>query len=170
MNVSDPSMIEKFIGKIKGKNVQQMFDISAEDIAIELQKEMKRMSDENPNPDKPLVFDTRLKLKILKRLLRSGKFKKKGGTFFTKATLESDVGGSFPEPKAQGGPIQAGKPYVVGEKGPEIIIPRSDGNVLSNDDSQIYAMLLASNPQLQKVSRTRAEKILRSRFPEYFEV
>jgi len=30
-------------------------------------------------------------------------------------------------------------------------------------------MLLASNPQLQKVSRTRAEKILRSRFPEYFE-
>ena len=169
MNVSDPSMIEKFIGKIKGKNVQQMFDISAEDIAIELQKEMKRMSDENPNPDKPLVFDTRLKLKILKRLLRSGKFKKKGGTFFTQATLESDVGGSFPEPKAQGGPIQAGKPYVVGEKGPEIIIPRSDGNVLSNDDSQIYAMLLASNPQLQKVSRARAEKILRSRFPEYFE-
>ena len=169
MNVSDPSMIEKFIGKIKGKNVQQMFDISAEDIAIELQKEMKRMSDENPNPDKPLVFDTRLKLKILKRLLRSGKFKKKGGTFFTQATLESDVGGSFPEPKAQGGPIQAGKPYVVGEEGPEIIIPRSDGNVLSNDDSQIYAMLLASNPQLQKVSRARAEKILRSRFPEYFE-
>jgi len=169
MNVSDPSMIEKFIGKIKGKNVQQMFDISAEDIAIELQKEMKRMSDENPNPDKPLVFDTRLKLKILKRLLRSGKFKKKGGTFFTKATLESDVGGSFPEQKAQGGSIQAGKPYVVGEEGPEIIIPRSDGNVLSNDDSQIYAMLLASNPQLQKVSRARAEKILRSRFPEYFE-
>ena len=169
MNVSDPSMIEKFIGKIKGKNVQQMFDISAEDIAIELQKEMKRMSDENPNPDKPLVFDTRLKLKILKRLLRSGKFKKKGGTFFTQATLESDVGGSFPEPKAQGGPVQAGKPYVVGEEGPEVIIPRSDGNVLSNDDSQIYAMLLAANPQLQKVSKIRAEKILRNRFPEYFE-
>ena len=32
-----------------------------------------------------------------------------------------------------------------------------------------YAMLLASNPQLQKVSRQRAEKILRNRFPEYFE-
>jgi len=169
MNVSDPSMIEKFIGKIKGKNVQQMFDISAEDIAIELQKEMKRMSDENPNPDKPLVFDTRLKLKILERLLRSGKFKKKGGTFFTKATLESDVGGSFPVPMAEGGPIEAGKPYVVGEEGPEIIIPHSSGNVLSNDDSQIYAMLLAANPQLQKVSKIRAEKILRNRFPEYFE-
>jgi hypothetical protein len=71
--------------------------------------------------------------------------------------------------KAKGGPVEQGKPYVVGEEGPEIIIPRSDGNVLSNDDSQIYAMLLASNPQLQKVSRQRAEKILRNRFPEYFE-
>jgi len=71
--------------------------------------------------------------------------------------------------KARGGPVEQGKPYVVGEEGPEIIIPTSDGNVLSNDDSQIYAMLLASNPQLQKVSRQRAEKILRNRFPEYFE-
>jgi len=71
--------------------------------------------------------------------------------------------------REHGGPVTAGKPYIVGEAGPEIIIPTSDGNVLSNDDSQIYAMLLASNPQLQKVSRQRAEKILRNRFPEYFE-
>jgi len=71
--------------------------------------------------------------------------------------------------RAQGGPVQQGKPYMVGEKGPEIIIPRSDGDVLTNDDSQIYAMLLASNPQLQKVSRVRAQKIMRNRFPEYFE-
>jgi len=40
---------------------------------------------------------------------------------------------------------------------------------LSNDDSRIFAMLLTANPQLQQVSRTRAEKILRNRFPEYFE-
>ena len=73
------------------------------------------------------------------------------------------------QPMAKGGPITQGKPYLVGEKGPEIIIPRSDGDVLTNDDSQIYAMLLASNPQLQKVSKTRAEKIMRNRFPEYFE-
>jgi hypothetical protein len=71
--------------------------------------------------------------------------------------------------RAQGGPVQQGRPYMVGEKGPEIIIPRSDGDVLTNDDSQIYAMLLASNPQLQKVSKARAEKIMRNRFPEYFE-
>ena len=27
------------------------------------------------------------------------------------------------ETKAEGGPVQAGKPYIVGEKGPEVIIP-----------------------------------------------
>ena len=75
----------------------------------------------------------------------------------------------MPTPMAEGGPIESGKPYLVGEKGPEVIIPKSDGNVLANDDSQIFAMLLASNPQLQNVSRQRAERILRSRFPEYFE-
>jgi hypothetical protein len=74
-----------------------------------------------------------------------------------------------PKPMAKGGPVQQGKPYLVGEQGPEIIIPHSSGDVLTNDDSQIYAMLLASNPQLQKVSRVRAQKIMRNRFPEYFE-
>ena len=103
----------------------------------------------------------------MKEMINNGEIDKKGGLKIggyniIDSTLEA-------KPMARGGPIQEGKPYVVGEEGPEIIIPTSDGNVLSNDDSQIYAMLLASNPQLQKVSRQRAEKILRNRFPEYFE-
>jgi hypothetical protein len=166
MNVDDPSLYEKIVGKFKGENVQAMFDMASEDIANALQIEMKRMSDNNPNPKKPLVFDTRLKLKILKRLEREGKIKKKGGTFFTKSTLETD---EKIKTRAQGGPVTQGEPYLVGEKGPEIIIPSSDGNVLTNDDSQIFNMLLASNPQLQKVSKQRAERILKARFPEYFE-
>ena len=165
MNVDDPSLYEKLIGKFKGENRQAMFDMAAEDIAIELQKEMALMQKRNKT-GKPLVFDTRLKLKILRRLEKEGKIKKKGGTFFTKSTLETD---EKIKTRAQGGPVDAGKPYVVGEKGPEIIIPTSDGNVLSNDDSQIFNMLLASNPQLQKVSKQRAERILKARFPEYFE-
>jgi len=83
--------------------------------------------------------------------------------------LKKKIGSESEFYKAEGGPVSAGKPYMVGEQGPEIIIPRSDGDVLTNDDSQIYAMLLASNPQLQKVSRVRAQKIMRNRFPEYFE-
>ncbi len=98
-------------------------------------------------------------------MIASGEIKNVGGV---------NIGGyqvidSTLEAKAKGGPVESGKPYVVGEKGPEIIIPTSDGNVLSNDDSQIFNMLLASNPQLQKVSRQRAEKVLRNRFREYFE-
>jgi len=166
MNVDDPSLFEKIVGKVKGENVQAMFDMASEDIANALQIEMKRMSDNNPNPKKPLVFDTRLKLKILKRLEKEGKIKKKGGTFFTKSTLETD---EKIKTRAEGGPVTQGEPYLVGEKGPEIIIPSSDGNVLTNDDSQIFNMLLASNPQLQKVSKQRAERILKARFPEYFE-
>ena len=166
MNIEKPNVIERIVGKVKGKNVSAMFDIAAEDIAIELQKEMQRLQSANKT-DKPLVFDTRRKLQIIERLIKENKFKKKGGIpFVTSATLESDV--NVPT-REHGGPVQAGKPYVVGEVGPEIIIPTSDGNVLSNDDSQIFNMLLASNPQLQKVSKQRAEKILRARFPEYFE-
>ena len=168
MNISDPSNIEKFFGKITGKgNVQLKFDLAAEEIAVELQKEIKKLK-KNKKPGSPeVVYDTKMKMKILKRMLNEGKFKKKGGTWFTDATLETTQ--EIPM-MAEGGPVEAGKPYVVGEKGPEIVIPHSDGNVLANDDSQIFAMLLASNPQLQNVSRQRAERILRSRFPEYFEV
>ena len=168
MNISDPSNIEKFFGKITGKgNVQLKFDLAAEEIAVELQKEIKKLK-KNKKPGSPeVVYDTKMKMKILKRMLNEGKFKKKGGTWFTDATLETTQ--EIPM-MAEGGPVEAGKPYVVGEKGPEVIIPKSDGNVLANDDSQIFAMLLASNPQLQNVSRQRAERILRSRFPEYFEV
>jgi SLT domain-containing protein len=98
-------------------------------------------------------------------MIDSGEIDKVGGL----KIFGYDISHQTIEPRAQGGSVQAGKPYVVGEEGPEVIIPRSDGNVLSNDDSQIYAMLLASNPQLQKVSKARAEKIMKSRFPEYFE-
>ena len=62
MNVDDPSLYEKLIGKFKGENRQAMFDMAAEDIAIELQKEMALMQKRNKT-GKPLVFDTRLNLK-----------------------------------------------------------------------------------------------------------
>lgn len=35
-------------------------------------------------------------------------------------------------PRAAGGPITAGRAYLVGEKGPEIVVPRSAGTVLPN--------------------------------------
>jgi hypothetical protein len=163
--ISDPNIWEKGFSWLKGENATADFDRAAESIAIEYQKEIAKMQ-RNNKTSKPLVIDSKLKERIIKKIVDSKGVARKKSWFgpFTDDTLEEKS--KF---KAQGGPITKGESYVVGEKGPEIIIPTSDGNVLSNDDSQIYAMLLASNPQLQKVSRQRAEKVLRNRFPEYFE-
>ena len=163
--IAEPNIWEKGFSFLKGENATADYDRAVEAIAIEYQKRIAA-AQKNNKSGKPLVIDSNFKEKILKDLLNSKDFKEKKGWFgpFTSGTLEKKS--VFRE---HGGPVKAGKPYVVGEKGPEIIIPTSDGNVLSNDDSQIFNMLLASNPQLQKVSRQRAEKVLRSRFPEYFE-
>ncbi len=163
--IAEPNIFERGFSFLKGENATADYDRAVESIAIEYQKRIASAQKKNKS-GKPLVIDSNFKEKILKDMLNSKDFKEKKGWFgpFTKGTLEKKS--VF---RAQGGPVEAGKPYVVGEKGPEIIIPTSDGNVLSNDDSQIFNMLLASNPQLQKVSRQRAEKVLRSRFPEYFE-
>ena len=163
--IAEPNIWEKGFSFLKGEDATADYDRAVESIAIEYQKRIAA-AQENNKSGKPLVIDSTFKEKILKDMLDSKEFKEKKGWFgpFTKGTLEQKS--VF---RAQGGPVDAGKPYVVGEKGPEIIIPTSDGNVLSNDDSQIFNMLLASNPQLQKVSKQRAERILKARFPEYFE-
>ena len=99
--------------------------------------------------------------------MKSGKTKKKS---WAQKQTEKIFGADsiFFRNRAEGGPVQAGEPYIVGEKGPEVVVPNANATVVSNDDSQIMSMLLSSNPQLQNVSRTRAESILRSRFPDYF--
>lgn len=41
--------------------------------------------------------------------------------------------GLFGGAKAMGGPVQAGKAYLVGEKGPEIVVPNFAGSVIPNN-------------------------------------
>ena len=43
--------------------------------------------------------------------------------------------------RAEGGPVKKGEPYVVGEKGPELIVPSESGNVIPNDE---YSNLASS--------------------------
>ena len=38
--------------------------------------------------------------------------------------------------RANGGPVSANQPYIVGERGPELLIPQTSGTVLSNEDSR----------------------------------
>ena len=146
-------------------NQSEMYEQAVEDIAFKVQKKVNKMKKDAKASGKDIEVGSRLYKKIIDQMIASGEIDKKGGL---------NIGGyqvidETLETKARGGPVTKGKAYVVGEEGPEVIIPHSSGNVLSTDDSQIFAMLLAANPQLQKVSKARAEKIMRARFPEYFE-
>ena len=164
INIEEGNWFENALSKLKGGKPGLEWDSAVEEISIQFQLKIQAKQKALQEAGKSTVIRKTDKIKIMNDLIKEEKIKKKGGIpFLTSATL------SMPLPKAEGGPIQKGQSYLVGEKGPEIIIPSSDGNVLTNDDSQIFNMLLASNPQLQKVSRQRAEKVLRSRFPEYFE-
>ncbi len=40
---------------------------------------------------------------------------------------------SILSPRAAGGPVSAGTPYLVGERGPELFMPRSSGSIYPND-------------------------------------
>jgi len=56
--------------------------------------------------------------------------------------LYGNPGGSFTKGsgllgsifKASGGPVKGGSPYVVGEKGPELFVPNSHGNIVPNNE------------------------------------
>ena len=56
-----------------------------------------------------------------------------GGLFsiFAGALIRGNV-------RAEGGPVKKGEPYVVGEKGPELIVPSESGNVIPNDEVSPY--------------------------------
>ena len=151
--------------KMKPGNQAESYEQAVEDIAFKVQKKVNDMKKAAKKSGRKIEVGTRLYKKIVDDMIASKEINKVGGfNLFGYNIWDATL-----EAKAQGGPVQAGKPYIVGEQGPEVIIPNASGNVLSNDNSQIFAMLLAANPQLQQVSRTRSEKILRNKFPEYFE-
>jgi len=170
LKVEKPNWWEKAVGFVfKGDTGQAGFDQAAEQIASAVQVKIEAMQRSHKGK-KPFVVDKALKKRVIREVLESGKIQeKKSWSPWTSGTIKSNDPNPFGGNKARGGPVTEGKSYVVGEEGPEIVIPNETAKVLSHDDSKIYAMLLAANPQLQKVSRARSEKILRNRFPEYFE-
>jgi hypothetical protein len=53
------------------------------------------------------------------------------GTGFLPQITKYDTMGPF---RANGGPVQGGQPYMVGERGPELFVPSSNGGVMRNED------------------------------------
>ena len=60
-----------------------------------------------------------------------------------RAGLNSVVGGLFPDipGRAKGGPVSAGQPYVVGEKGPELFVPTRSGTVIPNGGGGVNSVV-----------------------------
>ena len=57
--------------------------------------------------------------------------------------------------RASGGPVTARKPYIVGEQGPELMIPEGSGNVLST--SRTANVLASTRAALEQSRRAKAE-------------
>ena len=167
INIEEGNWFENLLG---GKKSGARYEAAVEEIALEFQKEIREKQAQLKREGKSQVIKRTDQLRIMERLVKSGKIQKKGSWLskigITSETLQ-DTSGT--KGLARGGPVRANKAYVVGEEGPEYFLPKESGKIVSNDDSRIFAMLLAANPQLQQVSKTRAEKIMRSRFPEYFD-
>ena len=53
-------------------------------------------------------------------------------THGTVPDLGGGTGGSAPQPRATGGPVTAGQPYLVGERGPELFVPAGNGRIVPN--------------------------------------
>ena len=159
-NISAP-----FFRKLLPGNQAEMYEQAVEDVAFAVQKKVRSKVKAAKKAGKDIKVGTRLYKETIQEMIDKGEIDQKGGLkLFGYSIFDSTL-----EAKAEGGPINAGQAYLVGEKGPEIVIPHSSGNVVANDDSQVFNMLLASNPQLQRVSKERAMKILKAKFPEYFD-
>ena len=57
--------------------------------------------------------------------------------------------GEMPFGRANGGPVRGGQPYMVGERGPELFVPGSNGGVMRNEDLR---SLMGRSPAEPKAS------------------
>jgi len=148
----------------KGKNTEALNRRALDDVADRALKLAKAESAQRGGQE--VRLDRRHIETAVKQLKDQGiiSFDEKGFlSFFFGRGIQSTAKGL-----AKGGPVTKGEDYIVGEEGPEMFVPEVDGNIIKNDDSKVINMLLESNPQLKNVSRARAVKILKARFPDYF--
>lgn len=163
-NIYESSIGQKIKGFLKGKNTEAMNRRALDDIYQRAEQMMKadakKFGGRAVRTRREYIEDAVKQLQAEQKIETS----EKGilGWLFGRGVQSKAKG------LAEGGPAKEGKEYIVGEEGPEMFVPEVDGNVIKNDDAKIINMLLESNPQLKNVSRARAVKILKARFPDYF--
>ena len=80
------------------------------------------------------------------------------------------------EAKALGGAVQAGQPYLVGEEGPEVMVPNQSGNIISNPATKggytWENAIIDNSPELKKIAQSsgvaEAKKALKKFRPDLY--
>jgi polyhydroxyalkanoate synthesis regulator phasin len=168
------SISTRFKNFILGKNTEALNTRALDDIAERARSNMEK--DATSGTGKTVRSRREYYEDAAKQLVKEGKIKIDEGFWILGGGVQSTKPGltninKIPEKNKRqlGGPVSKDTSYLVGEVGPEVFIPKVSGKIVSNDDSKIINLLLEANPQLKNVSPARAEKILRNRFPDYFE-
>ena len=163
-DIYEGSVGQKIKNFFQGKNTEALNRRALDDVYKKAEKYAKARARSRGGQDARIEREDIER--AVKEMTKSGtvdKSEKGFISFFFGRGLQSNKPGL-----AKGGPAKEGKEYIVGEEGPEMFVPQVDGNVIDNDDTKVVNMLLESNPQLKNVSRARAVKILKNRFPDYF--
>ena len=168
------SLSTKFKNFILGKNTEALNARALDDIAQRARDNMEK--DATKGAGTKVRSSREYYENATKELIKEGKITLDPGFWVLGGGVQSTSKGitnadNIPTKNKRqlGGPVTKGTSYLVGEVGPEVFIPKESGKIVSNDDSKIINLLLEANPQLKNVSPARAEKILRNRFPDYFE-
>lgn len=118
--------------KAQGKEIQQQFDQGVQkafdattDALTDMIMGTKSASDAFRNMATSIVRD------LIRMQIQQSITKPLFGAI--QSSLPS-LGSLFGGAQAAGGPVMAGKRYLVGERGPEMFVPNQGGQVVSNDD------------------------------------
>jgi hypothetical protein len=163
-DIFEGSIGQKFKNFFKGKNTDALNRRALDEIYEEADKIAKMES--GSRGGKAIKLNRTHIEKAVRNLKDSGKLDLSEKNFLSRFFGRGVQ--SKAEGLAKGGSVEAGKDYIVGEEGPEMFVSETNGTIINNDDSKVVSMLLESNPQLKNISRARAVKILKARFPDYF--
>jgi hypothetical protein len=163
-DIFEGSIGQKFKNFFKGKNTDALNRRALDEIYEEADKIAKMES--GSRGGKAVKLNRTHIEKAVRNLKDSGKLDLSEKNFLSRFFGRGVQ--SKAEGLAKGGSVEAGKDYIVGEEGPEMFVSETNGTIINNDDSKVVSMLLESNPQLKNISRARAVKILKARFPDYF--
>ena len=124
------------------------------------------------------LIELTFQLLIIKPLLESIRDSAPGGGFF--GSLVSGIGGLFGgfKPRAIGGPVSAGRPYMVGEAGRELFVPQTNGTIIPNGQlrstggggQQAIVQLVVSEgqlfePRVRQISGDVSVQVVRTAAP-----